>query len=379
MKKLFTSEMVCEGHPDKLCDLISDSILDEYLAHDEDSRVAVEVAVSSSRVFIFGEVTSNYSCDVESVARRVICDVGYDNDDVKFNGKTVPIIIDIHEQSNDISRGVNKKDIGAGDQGIMFGYATDECDDYLPLSYVLSSKLARRVKEVREKGILPYLRPDGKMQVTVEYDGLVPVRVDTVVISLQHDDDISYDQLKKDIKKEIIDVVIDKKYLKKNKYLINPTGRFVIGGPYGDSGLTGRKIIVDTYGGYSRHGGGAFSGKDYTKVDRSAAYYARYVCKNLVASGVCSKCMLEVAYAIGVSKPVSIYINTFGTSSYSDDYILEIIDKFFDFRVGNIIEELDLKHTIYHELSNFGHFGREKSTFESLDKVDLIKNYIYNK
>ena len=375
MKKLFTSEMVCEGHPDKLCDLISDSILDEYLTHDENSRVAVETAVSSKRVFIFGEVTSRYSCDVEKVARDVICRVGYDSDELEFNGKTIPILVDIHEQSPDISRGVNQEEIGAGDQGIMFGYACSETEEYLPLSYVLASRLAIQSKKVREEGILSYLRPDGKMQVTVEYQEEKPVRVDTVVISLQHSDSVSHEQLEEDVKREIIEKVIPQELLVDTKYLINPTGRFVIGGPVGDSGLTGRKIIVDTYGGYARHGGGAFSGKDYTKVDRSAAYYARYVCKNLVASGVCSECMMEVGYAIGVSKPVSISLNTFGTSKYSNESLLEMIDALFDFRPNAIIESLDLKHTSYHELTNFGHFGRENSLFEKTDMVSKIQNY----
>jgi len=376
MKKLFTSEMVCKGHPDKLCDLISDTILDEYLAHDENSRVAVETAVSSRRVFVFGEVTSKHSFDVEKLVREVICNVGYDSDELGFDGKTIPIIIDINKQSPDIAMGVNKDDIGAGDQGIMFGYACSETDEYLPLSYVLSSKLAKRVEEVRKKNILPYLRPDGKMQVTVEYSDGVPTRVDTVVISLQHNDEVDNRQLREDIKREIIEKVIDSKYLIDTKYLINPTGRFVIGGPCGDSGLTGRKIVVDTYGGVSPHGGGAFSGKDYTKVDRSAAYYARYVCKNLVAAGVCSKCLLEVGYAIGVSEPVSIYIDTYGTSKYDNSVILEMINKLFDFRPKNIIDTFDLKHLKYSELSNYGHFGRDTSPFEKTDMVESIKKYL---
>ena len=376
MKKLFTSEMVCKGHPDKLCDLISDTILDEYLAHDDNSRVAVETAVSSKRVFVFGEVTSNYSFDVEKLVREVICNVGYDREELGFDGKTIPIIIDIHEQSSDIAQGVDGDDTGAGDQGIMFGYACSETDEYLPLSYVLASRLAKRVEEVRKNKILPYLRPDGKMQVTVEYVDGVPTRVDTVVISLQHNEEVSYGQLREDVTTEIIEKVIDSKYLVDTKYLINPTGRFVIGGPIGDSGLTGRKIVVDTYGGYCPHGGGAFSGKDYTKVDRSAAYYARYVCKNLVASGICSKCLLEVGYAIGVSKPVSIYIDTYDTSKYDNNVILEMINELFDFRPKNIIDTFDLKHITYHELSNYGHFGRETSPFEALDMVEKIKKYI---
>ena len=377
MNKLFTSEMVCKGHPDKLCDYIADSILDDYLSHDKDSRVAVEVAVSYKRVFIFGEVTSNYSCNVEDIARKVINEIGYNSDELGFNGDNVEIIVDINKQSSDIAMGVNKDDdIGAGDQGIIFGYACSETDEYLPLSYVLSSKLARRVEEVRKEGIIPYLRPDGKMQVTVEYKDNKPYRVDTIVISLQHDDNIDREVLESDVKREIIDKVIDRELLIDTKYLINPTGRFVIGGPVGDTGLTGRKIVVDTYGGYSVHGGGAFSGKDYTKVDRSAAYYARYVCKNLVASGICSECMIEVSYAIGVSKPVSIDVNTFGTSKISNDKIIEIIDNIFDFRPSNIISELDMKNMCYSELSNYGHFGRENSSFEKLDKVDEIKKLL---
>lgn len=377
MNKLKTSEMVCKGHPDKLCDYIADSILDDYLSHDKDSRVAVEVAVSYKRVFIFGEVTSNYSCNVEDIARKVINEIGYNSDELGFNGDNVEIIVDINKQSSDIAMGVNKDDdIGAGDQGIIFGYACSETDEYLPLSYVLSSKLARRVEEVRKEGIIPYLRPDGKMQVTVEYKDNKPYRVDTIVISLQHDDNIDREVLESDVKREIIDKVIDRELLIDTKYLINPTGRFVIGGPVGDTGLTGRKIVVDTYGGYSVHGGGAFSGKDYTKVDRSAAYYARYVCKNLVASGICSECMIEVSYAIGVSKPVSIDVNTFGTSKISNDKIIEIIDNIFDFRPSNIISELDMKNMCYSELSNYGHFGRENSSFEKLDKVDEIKKLL---
>lgn len=372
MKELFTSEMVCEGHPDKLCDYIADAILDDYLLHDEDSRVAVEVAISYRRVFIFGEVTSSYISDIENIVRNVICKVGYNDDRLGFNGNNVEIIVDINRQSIDIARGVNKDDIGAGDQGIIFGYATNETEEYLPLCYVLASKLAKRVKEVRENNILSYIRPDGKMQVTVEYRDGIPYRVDTIVISLQHDD-IDIEVLRNDVKREIIEKVIDKKFLIDTKYLINPTGRFVIGGPVGDTGLTGRKIIVDTYGGYAVHGGGAFSGKDYTKVDRSAAYYARYVCKNLVASGICSRCMIEVSYAIGVSYPISINVNTFGTGIIDDLKILDIVNKVFDFSPSNIIGVLDMKHMCYSELSNYGHFGRYNSSFEKLDKVDEIR------
>ncbi len=375
MKKLFSSEMVCPGHPDKLCDKIADSILDDYLSHDKDSRVAIEVSVSYKRVFIMGEVSSRWVSDIENIARNVICDIGYDNDIFGFNGNNVDIIIDINKQSSDISNCVNKDDIGAGDQGIIYGYACDETDYYLPLGYVIASKLASRLEEVRRDNIIPYLRVDGKMQVTVEYDDDKVVRVDTVILSVQHDE-IDMGLLRKDIEREVIRKVIPDDMLVNTKLYINPSGRFVIGGPVGDTGLTGRKIVVDTYGGFAKHGGGAFSGKDYTKVDRSAAYYARYVCKNLVAAGVASKLELQVSYAIGISKPISINIDAFGTNKVSYGKIMDIIDELFDFSPRNMIEELDLKNIKYSGLSNYGHFMHEDYSMERLDKVDEIREYL---
>ena len=375
MKKLFSSEMVCPGHPDKLCDKIADSILDDYLSHDKDSRVAIEVSVSYKRVFIMGEVSSRWVSDIENIARNVICDIGYDNDIFGFNGNNVDIIIDINKQSSDISNCVNKDDIGAGDQGIIYGYACDETDYYLPLGYVIASKLASRLEEVRRDNIIPYLRVDGKMQVTVEYDDDKVVRVDTVILSVQHDE-IDMGLLRKDIEREVIRKVIPDDMLVNTKLYINPSGRFVIGGPVGDTGLTGRKIVVDTYGGFAKHGGGAFSGKDYTKVDRSAAYYARYVCKNLVAAGVASKLELQVSYAIGISKPISINIDAFGTNKVSYGKIMDIIDELFDFSPRNMIEELDLKNIKYSGLSNYGHFMHEDYSMERLDKVDEIRKYL---
>ena len=367
--------MVCPGHPDKLCDKIADSILDDYLSHDKDSRVAIEVSVSYKRVFIMGEVSSRWVSDIENIARNVICDIGYDNDIFGFNGNNVDIIIDINKQSSDISNCVNKDDIGAGDQGIIYGYACDETDYYLPLGYVIASKLASRLEEVRRDNIIPYLRVDGKMQVTVEYDDDKVVRVDTVILSVQHDE-IDMGLLRKDIEREVIRKVIPDDMLVNTKLYINPSGRFVIGGPVGDTGLTGRKIVVDTYGGFARHGGGAFSGKDYTKVDRSAAYYARYVCKNLVAAGVASKLELQVSYAIGISKPISINIDAFGTNKVSYGKIMDIIDELFDFSPRNMIEELDLKNIKYSGLSNYGHFMHEDYSMERLDKVDEIREYL---
>lgn len=376
MKRLFTSEMVCIGHPDKLCDYIADSILDSYMENDKNSRVAVEVCASYKRVLIMGEVTSSYKCDIEAVCRRAIKEVGYDNDELGFNGDNIDIIVDINKQSNDIAMGVDGDEIGAGDQGIIFGYATNETSEYLPYNYVLARNLAKRVLEVRNNNIIDYLRCDGKMQVTLEYDDDRLVRVHTIVISLQHKDGIDIDRLRSDVYKYIIKEVIPSELLKDTNILINPTGRFVIGGPVGDTGLTGRKIIVDTYGGSSYHGGGAFSGKDYTKVDRTAAYYARYVCKNLVAANLCDRCMLGVSYAIGCSKEISLSIDTFNTNKIDEDKILCIVNQIFDFSPSNMIDELDMKNICYRELTNFGHFGRENSTFEKLDKVDKIKELL---
>ena len=375
MKKLFTSESVTIGHPDKMCDIIADRILDEYLRKDKDSRVACEVCVSSKQVLVMGEVTSKADVDIEKVVRNTIISIGYNCDELGFNGENVPIIINLNHQSVDISRGVNNTVIGAGDQGMMFGYATNETENYMPYSINYAHQLAKRLEFVRKENILKYLRPDGKTQVTVILEDNKLVGIDTIVVSTQHEE-MDIDKLRSDIEKYVIDEVFSCELLKDTKIYINPTGRFVIGGPVGDSGLTGRKIIVDTYGGVIPHGGGAFSGKDYTKVDRTGAYYARYVCKNIVASGLCDKISLQVSYAIGVSKPVSIYIDTFGTNKIKEEDILEIINKVFDFSPNNMIAELKLKEANYHLTTSYGHFGKDNLTYEQTNKVEEIKQLL---
>ena len=380
MKKLFTSESVTPGHPDKLCDKIADMILDAYLKEDSSSRVAVEVCAHKNGIVVMGEVTSKAKIDIERIVRNTIIDVGYDNDNLGFNGNNVKVSININTQSNDIAMGVNtssdSKLLGAGDQGMMFGYATDETENFMPYSIYLANKLSEKLYNAFKTKKIPYLRTDGKTQVTICYIDDLPKYVDTIVISAQHDE-IDLDTLRKDIKEKIIDKTIPKEMINENtKIYINPTGRFVLGGPIADSGLTGRKIVVDTYGGVCGHGGGAFSGKDYTKVDRSASYYARYVCKNIVASKICSKMELQVSYAIGMSKPVSLYINTYNTNKIPEDKILEIINKVFNFEPQNIINELELSKPIYHLTTCFGHFGKDNLPWEKLDKVEIIKSLL---
>ena len=369
MKKFyFTSESVTEGHPDKLCDYISDTILDEALKQDKYSRVAVETFASANQITIAGQITTNAKLDVEKIVRERIKEIGYDNAELDIDYKTCKIDINITKQSSDIAQGV---DIGgAGDQGIMFGFASDETEEYMPFAISMAHKLAKRLTEVRKTGIMPYLRPDGKTQVTVEYEGEKVKRIDTILISTQHDADTDMETLKKDIKENIIKVVIPSEYLdEKTKYYINPTGRFVIGGPLGDTGLTGRKIIVDTYGGSARHGGGAFSGKDATKVDRSAAYMLRHIAKNIVANGYAKKCEIQVAYAIGMEKPMSVFVDTFGTNTISEDKILEIINRNFDLTPKGIIEYLGLREPIFTKTTNYGHFGKTELQWEKIIKL----------
>lgn len=388
MKNFFTSESVAKGHPDKVCDNISDAVLDAYLALDPNARVACECSVTTDFLLVMGEITSTAQVDVEKVARKVIKEIGYDNDKIGFNADTVKIIVKLNSQSADIALGVDNsveaKDggdafdkIGAGDQGIMFGYACRETEELMPLPIMLSHNMCEKLEQVRKEGEINYLRPDGKGQVTVEYFEGKPLRVDTVVLSSQHDETVSTEKLREDLKKYVIDAVIPKKYLDENtKYFINPTGRFEIGGPNGDSGLTGRKIIVDTYGGKCPHGGGAFSGKDPTKVDRSATYMARYVCKNIVASGLADECQVQFAYAIGVAKPVSVMVNTFGTGKLSDQELANVIVKEFDLRPSAIIEKLKLRRPIYQSTASYGHFGKSEYTWEQTDKASDLKKYL---
>ena len=377
MKRLFTSESVTEGHPDKLCDYISDSILDSYLAKDKNARVACETVAGKGEIFITGEITSTANVDIEQVVRDTIKEVGYADSEYDIDYRTCKIYINLSKQSPDIALGVDKsledkegKDVeseGAGDQGLMFGYACDETEELMPLPISLAHKLSKRLTEVRKEKIIDYLRPDGKTQVTVEYDGDKPVRVDTIVVSTQHLPDVDMNVLKKDIIEKVIKPIVPANLLDENtKYFINPTGRFVIGGPLGDSGLTGRKIIVDTYGGAARHGGGAFSGKDPTKVDRSASYMARHIAKNIVANGYAKKCEIQIAYSIGVAKPVSIYVNTYGTNTIPEEEIVEKIDKTFDLTPRAIINYLDLQRPIYRQTTNYGHFGKKDLPWEKI-------------
>ena len=385
-KYFFTSESVTSGHPDKVCDYISDSILDAALKEDKNSRVACETSIASDILFIFGEISTKAKLNYEQIAKDALRKIGYSKKGSGFDVENCKVIVDIHEQSSDIAQGVNSsyddtQTLGAGDQGIMFGYACDETEELMPLPISLAHKLAKKLEKARKEKTLDYLMPDGKTQVTIEYEDDLPKRIDTIVVSTQHKDCVSTEQLRKDVYEKIILSTVPENMLDENtKFFINPTGRFVIGGPESDSGLTGRKIIVDTYGGYARHGGGAFSGNDPTKVDRSAAYMARYVAKNIVKAKLAKKCEIQLSYAIGVSKPISIYINTFGTNTVSEDEILNAIDNIFDFTPEGIIRTLDLRNPIYSELSHYGHMGREdlNVSFEKTDKVNDLLDYIQN-
>ncbi len=374
-RRLFTSESVTEGHPDKICDQISDAVLDSILAKDPMARVACETTATTGMIFVMGEVTTNCYVDIEEIVRDTVREIGYTRAKYGFDADSCAVITSLKGQSPDIAMGVDNE--GAGDQGMMFGFACNETDEYMPMPIYLAHKLARRLTEARKTGVLSYLRPDGKSQVTVEYIDDKPVRVDTVVISTQHSPEVDHDTIEKDIIEKIIKEVIPAELLdEKTKYFINPTGRFVIGGPQGDSGLTGRKIIVDTYGGYARHGGGAFSGKDPTKVDRSACYAARHVAKNIVASGAADKCEIQLAYAIGVAQPVSVHVNTFGTGKIDDEKLEEIVQKNFDLTPKGIINRFDLRRPIYKQTAAYGHFGRNDLDlpWEKLDMVDVFKN-----
>ena len=393
-KILFTSESVTEGHPDKMCDAISDAILDALMEKDPMSRVACETCTTTGLVMVMGEITTNAYVDIQSIVRETVREIGYDRAKYGFDCDTCGVLVALDEQSSDIAMGVNKAlearenamddseldAIGAGDQGMMFGYATNETEEYMPYPIALAHKLVRQLTKVRKDGTLPYLRPDGKSQVTVEYDKAGhPIRLDAVVLSTQHDESVTQEQIHADVKKYVFDQVLPADMVdEETKFFINPTGRFVIGGPQGDSGLTGRKIIVDTYGGYARHGGGAFSGKDCTKVDRSAAYAARYVAKNIVAAGLADKCEIQLSYAIGVAHPTSIMVETFGTGKLSEEKLVEIIRENFDLRPAGIIRMLDLRRPIYKQTAAYGHFGRNvlDLPWEKLDKVDTLKKYL---
>lgn len=393
-KRLFTSESVTEGHPDKICDAVSDAVLDAMMAQDPMSRVACETCTTTGMVMVMGEITTKANVDIQNIVRTTLEEIGYTNADYGIDAKTCAVLVTLDKQSEDIALGVDKAleakenamtdteldAIGAGDQGMMFGYATNETEEYMPYPIALAHKLARKLTDVRKDGTLKYLRPDGKTQVTVEYDEAgKPVHLNAVVLSTQHDPDVTQEQIHEDIKKYVFEPVLPKELIDENtKFFINPTGRFVVGGPHGDSGLTGRKIIVDTYGGYARHGGGAFSGKDCTKVDRSAAYAARYVAKNMVAAGLAERCEIQLSYAIGVAYPTSVMIDTFGTGKLSDEKLVEIIRENFDLRPAGIIKMLDLRRPIYKQTSAYGHFGRNDLDlpWEKTDKAEVLKKYL---